>query len=145
MWLLQFIPSWIFYGMVLIGAIAYTATYLLRFFPIPTLYIYKNTIQWVSIAVMVIFTFLSGAVYDNDIWLAKIKDLEEKVAKAEEQSKEANEKIDAKVEKEKIKIVEKQVVLKQYVDREVVKYDNSCIIPKEFIDVVNRSTDDVRK
>jgi hypothetical protein len=27
----------------------------------------------------------------------------------------------------------------QYVDREIVKYDNSCVIPKEFTDAVNKA------
>jgi hypothetical protein len=29
----------------------------------------------------------------------------------------------------------------QYVDREVVKYDNQCVIPKEFIIAINRAAE----
>lgn len=145
MWILQFIPSWIFYVMVLVGAAGFAATYLLRYLPIPALYMYKTGIRYTSIGVMFVFTFLSGAVYDNDAWLSRVKDLEEKVAKAEQESREVNDEINKKVQEETVKIVEKQVVLKQYVDREIVKYDNNCVVPKEFIDVVNKSTDDVRK
>ena len=52
--------------------------------------------------------------------------------------------------KENIKLVEKVVtktqVVKQrgediikYVDKEIVKYDNTCVIPKEFIEAHNRA------
>lgn len=141
MWILQFIPSWIFYVMVLIGAVGFAATYLLRYLPIPALYMYKTGIRYTSIGVMFVFTFLSGAVYDNDAWLARVKELEEKVAKAEQQSKEVNTEINKKVEEETVKIVEKQVILKQFVDREIVKYDKNCEVPKDFIDVVNKAAE----
>jgi hypothetical protein len=65
--------------------------------------------------------------------------MEAKVAKAEQESKEANSKIESKVETVKQKIIQKQVVVKQYIDREVVKYDNSCVIPKEFVEVHNKA------
>ena len=145
MWILKWLPDWIFYVVLLAGVIGYIATYLLRFIPIPMVYMYKTPIQLVSIALIVIGTFMSGAIHDNQAWLDRVQEMEEKVAKAEQESKEANDKINEKIENTKVKIVEKQVVLKQYVDREIVKYDNTCTIPKEFIDVYNKATDDVRK
>lgn len=144
MWILQFIPSWIFYIMVLLGAAGFSATYLLAYVPIPALYMYKNAIRYISIGVMFLFTFLSGAVYDNDAWLARVKELEEKVAKAEQQSKEVNAEIDQKVQDTTEKIIEKQTVLTKYVDREIVKYDKNCEVPKDFIDVVNKATESVK-
>lgn len=145
MFILKWLPDWLFYVILLAGVIGYLATYLLRFIPIPFIYMYKNPIQLGSVALIVIGTFMSGAIYDNNAWLARVKEMEEKVAKAEQESKEANEQINQKVEETKEKIVEKQVILKQYVDREIVKYDNTCVVPKEFIDVYNKATDDVRK
>lgn len=145
MFILKWLPDWLFYVILLAGVIGYLATYLLRFIPIPFIYMYKNPIQLGSVALIVIGTFMSGAIYDNNAWLTRVKEMEEKVAKAEQESKEANEQINQKVEETKEKIVEKQVILKQYVDREIVKYDNTCVVPKEFIDVYNKATDDVRK
>jgi hypothetical protein len=84
-------------------------------------------------------TFMSGASYDNNAWEERVREMEAKVAKAEVESKEANIKIDEKVQQQKTKIVEKQVVVKQYIDREIVKYDNTCVVPKEFIEVHNKA------
>lgn len=145
MWILKWLPDWLFYVTLLVGVLGFLSTYLIKYIPIPQVYMYKSPIQIVSVCLIVFGTFMSGAIYDNDAWLARVKEMEDKVAKAEQEAKDANEKIDQQVAEVKEKIVEKQVVLKQYVDREIVKYDNTCTIPKEFIDVYNKATDDVRK
>jgi hypothetical protein len=145
MWILKWLPDWLFYVTLLVGVLGFLSTYLIRFIPIPQVYMYKTPIQLVSLVLVVLGTFMSGAIHDNNAWLDRVKEMEEKVAKAEQESKEANDKINQQVEQTKEKIVEKQVILKQYVDREIVKYDSSCTIPKEFIDVYNKATDDVRK
>lgn len=139
MWILKFLPDWIFYGIFLVGVIGFAVTYLFKYIPVPFIYMYRKPIQIGSVLAIIFGTFMSGAIYDNESWEARVREMEAKVAKAEQQSKEENEKINDKVEKVKEKIVQKQVVVKQYIDREVVKYDNSCVIPKEFIDVHNKA------
>lgn len=137
MWILKWLPDWIFYVTLLAGVIGYLATYLIKYIPVPFVYMYKTAIQLGSIAAIVIGTFMTGAIYDNNAWLDRVHEMEAKVAKAEQESKEVNTKIDNKTQETKTKIVEKQVLIKQYVDREVTKYDNQCIIPKEFIKALN--------
>jgi len=73
--------------------------------------------------------------------LDRVHEMEAKVAKAEQESKEANDKLNNKTEQIKTKIVEKQLIVKQYIDREVAKYDNQCVIPKEFIKAINDSAE----
>jgi len=139
MWILKFLPDWIFYGIFLVGVIGFAVTYLLKYIPIPMIYMYRKPIQIVSLLAIIFGTFMSGAIYDNEAWESRVKEMEAKVAKAEVESKVANEKINDKVEKVKEKIVQKQVVVKQYIDREIVKYDNVCVIPKEFVEVHNKA------
>lgn len=89
---------------------------------------------------MIVFgTFMSGAIYDNNAWMYRVNELEEKVAIAEKQAQQANEMIDAKVEEETAKIQEKRVVIKEYITKEIVKYDSTCKIPSEFVDVLNKA------
>ena len=139
MWILKFLPDWIFYAIFLVGVIGFALTYLFKYIPIPFLYVYRKPIQIGSVLAIIFGTFMSGAIYDNEAWEARVKEMEAKVAKAEEQSKEANTVIESKVEKAKERIVQKQVVVKQYIDREIVKYDNTCVIPKEFVEVHNKA------
>ena len=139
MWVLKFLPDWIFYAIFLVGVIGFAATYLFKYIPVPFIYMYRKPIQIGSVLAIIFGTFMSGAIYDNEAWLDRVREMEAKVAKAEEQSKEANTVIESKVESAKQKIVQKQVIVKQYIDREVVKYDNSCVIPKEFIEIHNKA------
>ena len=139
MWILKFLPDWIFHGIFLVGLIGFAATYLFKYIPIPFIFVYRKPIQIASVLAIIFGTFMSGASYDNNAWEERVREMEAKVAKAEVESKEANVKIDEKVQQQKIKIVEKQVVVKQYIDREIVKYDNTCVIPKEFIEAHNKA------
>ena len=148
MWILQWLPSWIFYAVLLAGVFGLAASYLIRFLSfIPFLYVYKTPIQLGSIAAIAIGTFMAGAIHDNEQWEARVREMEEKVAAAEVQSKEENIKIVEKVVN-KVQIVKTrgQDIVK-YVDREIVKYDTKfvpggvCEIPKEFVEAHNRAAE----
>jgi len=135
MWILQFLPNWIFYLLLFAGVIALLVTHFVKVLPNAQL------VKLASIAAVVISVYMIGAISNNDAWLAKIKDLEVKVAEAEAKSAAANTDI---VEK----TVTKTQVIKQrgqdiikYVDREVVKYDTTCVIPKEFVLIHNKAAE----
>ena len=144
MWILQWLPSWIFYAVLLAGVFGVAASYFIRFLGfIPFLYVYKTPIQLGSIAAIAIGTFMAGAIHDNEKWEARVKEMEAKVAVAEVQSKEENIKIVERVVN-KVQIVKTRGEdIVKYVDREVVKYDTKfapggvCEIPKEFIKAHN--------
>ena len=141
MWILQWLPNWIFYGVFFVGLLGLLATYVMKF--IPLVNVYRTPIQAISILAIAIGTYMSGAISNEEAWQAKVKEMEAKVAAAE-----------VKSAKENIKVVEKLVTkteyitrrgqdIIQYVDREVVKYDTKftpggvCEIPKEFIKAHN--------
>ena len=141
MWILQWLPDWIFYGIFFAGLLGLLATYVMKF--IPFVYVYRTPIQAVSVVLIALGTYMSGAISNEEAWQARVKEMEAKVAAAEVQSV-----------KENIKIVEKVVIKTQivrtrgedivkYVDREIVKYDTKfapggvCEIPKEFIKALN--------
>lgn len=141
MWVLQFLPNWIFYLLFFVGIIGFAATYLLRFIPIPAIYMYKTPIQMVSIALIVFGTFMAGAIHDNEAWEAKVRELEAKLAEASAQSAKENVKIVEKVVTKTQVIKEKAQTNTQYIDREIVKYNNICEIPKEFIQLHNSAAE----
>ena len=103
MWILQWLPFWIFYAILFVGIIGFATTYLLRFIPIPAVYMYKTPIQLVSILFIVIGVTKTQVVRErgNDIV--------------------------------------------RYVDREVVKYDSKCEVPKEAVSAVNQAAEGVKK
>lgn len=139
MWLLNWLPNWIFYSILFAGLVGLASTYLMKF--VPLIFIYRQTIQIASVGAIIVGTFMSGAIYDNEAWIAKVKELEAKVAVAEEKAKEATEQIDEKLEADINQRAEKQVIINKYIEREIIKYNEVCTIPTEFIQVINKATE----
>jgi hypothetical protein len=137
MWILSFLPIWIFHYVVCAGILAILFSTFLGF--IPLINQYKIPLKYIGFALLALGIFFEGAIYNNEAWVARVKEMEAKVAKAEEESKEANAKIDTKVNNRVTQLVEKQRIIKQYIDREIVKYDNTCNIPNEFIEAHNKA------
>jgi hypothetical protein len=87
--------------------------------------------------------FMSGSIYASKDWIARVKEMEAKVAIVEQQSKEENVKIVTKIVKKTELVRERGQDIIKYVDREVTKYDTKflpggeCDIPKEFIKSMN--------
>ena len=139
MWILKWLPDWIFYGLIVVGLLGYAVTYLLRLIPIPAIYIYRTPIQIVSIAFVVIGTFMSGAIHNDAQWLTRVKELEEKIAVVEKKSEVVNTEIVTKIVTKTQYIKQKGEDIIKYVDKEIIKYDNTCVIPQEFVDTINKA------
>ena len=145
MWILQWLPDWIFYGIFFAGLLGLLATYVMKF--IPFVYVYRTPIQAVSVLAIVIGTYMSGAISNEESWQAKVKEMEAKVAAAEIESQKENVKIVEKIVKKTEYITRRGQDIIQYVDREVVKYDDrfrpggQCELPKEFIKAINTAAE----
>jgi hypothetical protein len=147
MWILKWLPFWFFYAMLGIGLVGLAVTYLLRFIPLPAVYIYKTPIQLVSIVLIVIGTYMSGAISNEESWIARVKELEAKVEAAQVESTKENVKIETKFVTKTQIVKERGQEIIQYIDREIVKYDTKflpggeCEIPKEFIQMHNKAAE----
>ena len=141
MWILQWLPDWIFYAIFFVGLLGLLATYVMKF--IPLVNVYRTPIQAISILAIAIGTYMSGAISNEEAWQARVKEMEAKVAAAEVQSAKENIKVVEKVVKKTEYITRRGQDIIQYVDREIVKYDTKfapggvCEIPKEFIKALN--------
>jgi hypothetical protein len=148
MWILGWLPNWIFYAIFFGGLLGLIATYVLKF--IPFLSTYQIPIQVLSVLALCFGTYMAGAISDNDAWLAKVKDVEIKVAEVQVLSAKENVRIVERVVNkiEIVKIQGEEVI--KYVDREVVKYDTKfapggvCEIPKEFVIAHNNAAKEPR-
>ena len=144
MWLLHFFPDSFLQFIVHAILIAGIVGCFLSFFVVNRLLIafppfasYYKVAQIVSAVLLVAGVYFEGGYTTEMAWRERVAEVEAKVAQAEAESKEANVKIDAKG-KEKIKIIREQaLVVKQYIDREVVKYDETCVIPAPVIKAHN--------
>lgn len=137
MWLLNFIPDWVFYVMFVASIIGFACS---QFVPV----IYRKPVQAAHICFFFLSIFMIGAIYDNHAWVKRVEEMEAKVAVAEQEAKEATAKIDSKTQDQSHKLDVKQIVIKEYIDREVAKYNEQCVIPKEFIKALNDAAEGLK-
>ena len=135
MWLLNFLPDWIFHAVLLAGVLGLIASLVLSF--IPFFNTYKLPVQVGSILLMVVGVWFEGAMSNQAAWEAKVKEVEAKIAVSEEKSKTENVKLVTKVVTKTEYYKERGADIVQYVDREITKYDNTCPVPNEVVKAHN--------
>lgn len=82
---------------------------------------------------------MCGANWNNDHWLAKVKEVEAKLAVAEAESAKENTKIVEKVvtRREIVRVQGNEIV--KYIDREKLVIDENCKIPEPVVDLHNKA------
>lgn len=139
MWILQYLPNWIFFTLFFIAIAVFLVTKFIRMLP------QAELIQAGSIAVALFSIFMIGAISNNNAWLERVRELETKVAQAEAQSATLNTQL-VEITATKTQVVrERGRDIVKYVDREVVKYDTGCVIPREFVTAHNRAAEAPKK
>lgn len=146
MWLLHLLPDgliqFIVHTILILGLVGSIASFALINILIrwsPAIANYYRPVQLISMILLVSGVYFEGGYSTEMIWREKMRELEGKITAAEEQAKKANEELEKKYE-DKVKTVKgKTVIVKQYIDREIVKYDNQCKIPDEFVKAHNQS------
>jgi len=140
MWLLKFLPDWLFYGFAFIGA---GGLLLSKFIP----QIYRPVAQLVLGVFLLYGIYMVGGIINEQEWRTRVAEMEAKVAAVEAQSADENTKIVTKIKYKKKIVYEKGADIVQYIDREIVKYDvkfapgGICEIPKEFIEAHNKAAE----
>lgn len=138
MWILSFLPASFLleiintmFGIGLIGTIIFL------------IFGSKISLNWSSAWLAVFIGLLASSVYlkggysSELAWREKVNTLSAQIKEAEAKSEAATVIIEEKVVSQikEVKIKGDKIV--KYVDREVVKYDHSCVIPKEVVNAHN--------
>lgn len=135
MWILKFIPDVVFYITLFLGLGVFAATSVIKLIP------NKELIKAASALVVAVSIFFIGAAHDNNQWLARVQELEAKIAAAEQQSQEVNKKVTEKIVYKTQLVRERGSDITKYIDREVVKYDSTCVIPQPFVEAHNKAAE----
>lgn len=139
MWLLHFLPDsvilWFTNILLLTGIAAVVAGFFAH--RIPLVWQYQLPFKIGGVALLAAGVFFRGGYSVEMDWRERVREMEARVAAAQAESQAANEKL-ATNGKEKIRIIrEKGTVVKQYIDREVTKYDSTCVIPPAVVKAHN--------
>lgn len=141
MWILNFLPFWIFHLVVLIGAVGVFASFALGM--IPWVSRYKLPLQIASIAVLTFGIYMEGGIATQEVWEARVKEMEGKVAIAEEKAKIANGKIEYKFI-DRVKVVQDvQVIVQEKIKEVATLIDSQCKMTPEAIDLLNAAAKNI--
>ena len=141
MWMLSFVPDALLYavviGIMFTGIALYALSFITRV--LPPLIPYSGIIRILGTILTVVGIYFFGSYSTEMEWRAKVTELEAKVALAEQQSADANNKIQTVV-KEKIKYVkETQVVIQEHIKTVEAKLDSMCKVAPEAVDILNEA------
>ena len=137
MWILQFLPDWVFHAICLAGVAGLVAGVLLGC--VPFVGKYKLPIQLISILLLVFGLFMEGAIINEQVWQARVKELEAKIAESEKKIEKTNNKI-KKVYVTKVKVIKQdKIVVQERIVREAAVIDKNCKVPPEAISILNEA------
>ncbi len=106
---------------------------------LPIISRYKTPAEVLGVIILVIGSYLFSSHGTEMVWRERVKELEAKVAKAEEESKQANSKIQEKIVTKVKEIKVFQDRIKEVIVEKEKIIDAKCKIPQEALDILNSS------
>lgn len=138
MWILQFLPDWIFYLILLAGVLAIGASFILKF--VPFVAQYRLPIQAGGVILTVVGLWFAGALSNEAAWQARVKEMELKVAAAETKSAEANTKLVREINKNQQQAKDTSNANKQTLSTIAKDLDSQCRLPRSVIVLHNSAS-----
>lgn len=135
MWILQWLPDWIFHLLLLVGLAGLAASVVLKF--IPFVAHYRLPITWATSILIVFGVYMEGAISNEAAWQARVADLKLQVAKAEAASAEANGQLAGKLAAKDREIAVAQAALKNRIRAGAAAMDAVCKIPADVVAILN--------
>jgi len=142
-WMFSLLPDSIFvmltYVIFAAGLLLYIASKMVQWIPI--MMQYRLPAELVGVLCLCIGAYFFGWRGNEEHWLARIKELEEKVVIAESKSREVNTIIETKIVT-RIKVVKETV----YANREIIKevagaqLDSQCTLPQSSVVLLNSAS-----
>jgi hypothetical protein len=118
---------------------------------IPGMSLYKVPAELAGVVLLVAGAWMLGGQAADARWQARVAEVQAKLKIAEEESTQANTAIETKT-RETIKYIRGHTeIVREYIDREVVKYDTKfmpggiCEIPREFVKAHNDAAEGPKK
>ena len=132
-WIFKIFPDWLWWLLLVAGLSGYFLAQLVPLKP------YALICKIVAAMLVLATIFIFGLRYADRTWQQAAEKLQAKVQVMEAESKTVNAQIETRVITRTQIVKQKGEEITKYVDREVVKYDQTCKIPEEFVSAHNRA------
>ena len=134
-WILTFVPTFVFNLALIVGVFGLIVAAVAG--RVPFIAQYKLPIQLLAFALTIVAVFFQGALAYKHSVAVEVAELKLKLKNAEVKSMQTNTEIVEKIVSDTQIIREKGQTITEYVDREVVKYNEVCKLPTEVINAHN--------
>lgn len=139
MWVLNFVPDWIFHAVLLIGIMALVASQVLKFLPFVT--VYRLPIQAAGLVLVVVGVWFQGAISNQAAWQARVHEMQQQVAAAEVKSAQENVRIVTQVITKIQTVKETTNANQQFLASAVAQdLDRECTLTDASVLLHNRSS-----
>ena len=137
MWVVNFLPDFIFHILLLIGLLGLVASIVLD--SIPFISTNAKAIQLASAVVLAIALYFEGAISDNTAWVDRVHQMEKKVAEAEAKSADANTRLVTEMAKNREKIAANQQAVKQAIQQNIQAINRQCKLTDISVEMYNQA------
>ena len=139
MWLLEFLPDWIFHAVLVVGVSAMAASFVLKFVPFVTAY--RLPIQAAGLILTVLGVWFEGAISNEAAWQARVHEMEQKVAAAEVKSAQETVRIVTRVVTQIQTIKDTTNANTQYLEKQVAQdLDRECSLTNASVMLHNSAS-----
>lgn len=135
MWILNWLPDFVFHLMLLVGLLAIGASFVLSF--IPFVAQYKLPIQVGGIILTVVAVWYEGGIAKDAEYRARISAMELKISRSETAAAEANTKLAEQILREQARIKDITETNKKRLKDLADQLDKQCSVDQAVIDVLN--------
>jgi hypothetical protein len=137
MWILKFLPDFVFHLIFIAGLLGLGASFVLKFVPFVTQY--RVPIQVAASILIAIGLYMEGAISDNNAWVARVHEIEKKVAEAEAKSADANTRLVTELAKNREKIATNQQAVKQAIQQNIQAINRQCKLTDISVEMYNQA------
>jgi len=137
MWILKFLPDFVFHLIFIVGLLGLGASFVLKF--IPFFVQYRVVIQVVASIMIAIGLYMEGAISDNNAWVDRVHQMEKKVAEAVAKSADANTKLVTEMAKNREKIAANQEAVKQAIQQNIQAINRQCKLTDVSVEMYNQA------
>ena len=124
MWILKWLPDFVFHLIFIAGLLGLAASLVLKF--VPFVAQYRVPIQVAASIMIAVGLYMEGAISDNTAWVERVHAMEKKVAEAEARSADANTKLVTELAKNREKIAANQQAVRQAIQQNIQAINRQC-------------------
>jgi cytochrome c biogenesis protein CcdA len=137
MWILKWLPDFVFHLIFLAGLLGLGASFVLKFIPFVTQY--RVVIQVAASIMIAVGLYMEGAISDNTAWIERVHALEKQVAEAEAKSADANTRLVTELAKNREKIAANQAAVRQAIQQNIQAINRQCKLTDVSVEMYNQA------